>query len=85
VLEAMASGTPVVASNTTSIPEVVGAAGILVNPDDQNQVIQALSDVIPDGRRRETMIQAGLDRVKEFSWEKCAEQTLAVYRQVIQK
>ena len=83
VLEAMASGTPVIASNTTSLPEVVGDAGILVDPFDHNGVATAITQVITGGKQRETKIEAGLKRAKEFSWEKCAVKTLDVYKKAI--
>lgn len=79
LLEAMAAGIPVVASNCTAIPEVVGDAGILVSPDDARQAVNALLKVIPGGELRETLIARGKERVKQFTWERCARRTLDVY------
>lgn len=81
-LEAMACGCPVVTSNTSSLPEVVGDAGILVNPYDTDSLAQAMRKVLSDDKLREDMIRKGLKRSKEFSWEKTARQTQEVYNKV---
>ena len=78
VLEAMACGTPVVASNTTSVPEVAGQAAILVDPTDCEELAAALDSVLDDSRRRESMRAAGLKQVASFSWERAARDTLSV-------
>ena len=78
VLEAMACATPVVASNTTSIPEVAGDAALLVNPDNSKEIAAAVEQIINDTDLRTRLVQKGLDRVKNFSWQKCASQTLDV-------
>jgi len=83
VLEAMASGTPVVAANRTSLPEVLGNAGILVDPDRPNEVANALSRVIAEGKLRDEKITAGLERSRNYTWAKCAQKTLAVYEDVV--
>ncbi|MGC2064309.1 MAG: glycosyltransferase family 1 protein [Thermodesulfovibrionales bacterium] len=71
-LEAMACGTPVVASNTTSLPEVVGDAALLINPAEPESLIEALRK-INNRDTREILIRKGLDRVKSFSWERTAD------------
>ncbi len=78
-LEAMACGTPVIVSNTSSLPEVVGDAGILVDPYDSKEIAQAMYHVISDEGLRQQMRQKGLKRAKMFSWEKTAQQTLKVF------
>jgi glycosyltransferase involved in cell wall biosynthesis len=65
-LEAMACGTPVIASNLTSVPEVVGDAGILVNPLDVESMSEALSDLIENPSKRELLAKKGLERAKRF-------------------
>jgi len=79
-LEAMACGTPVVTTNVSSLPEVVGDAALLVSPDDAEEMAVAMWRVISDERLRKTLSQKGLNRAKAFSWEKAAQETLEVYR-----
>lgn len=81
LLEAMASGTPVVASNLASLPEVAGAAALLVPPDDPLQAAEALKQAVEAGSPREQLIQRGRRRAREFTWQRCAEQTYRVYRE----
>ena len=82
-LEAMACGTPVLASNTSSLPEVVGDAGILLDPDDAGAWAQALRRVLEDHALARRMRQQGLERAGMFNWNRTAHQTAVVYRQVI--
>lgn len=83
VLEAMASGIPVVCSNSSSIPEVVGDAAAMCAPED----VKTLSDLIIVGLEndvwRNEAIVKGLQQAKKFSWERCAEETAEVYQKVI--
>lgn len=81
-LEAMASGTPVVTSNTSSIPEVVGTAALMVNPYDTEQLASTMELVLSDENLRQTMIREGLKQVKKFNWYRVARNTLAVYYEV---
>ncbi len=81
-LEAMACGCPVVTSNTSSLPEVAGEAGIMVNPYDTDSLTQAIKQVLTDDRLRSSMIKRGLEQSKKFSWEKTARQTQEVYNRV---
>jgi glycosyltransferase involved in cell wall biosynthesis len=78
-LEAMACGAPVVASNTSSLPEVVGEAGLLVAPTDPAAIAEAIHRVLADPRVAEELRSRGLARSASFSWRKTAQQTLAVY------
>jgi len=82
VLEAMACACPVVTSNTSSLPEVTGEAGIMVDPHDTDSLAQAMRQVLTDSELRDNMIRKGLEQSKRFSWEKTAEQTLDVYNKL---
>ncbi len=80
VLEAMASGTPVVAAARGAIPEVAGDAAALVDPDDPTAVAAALSEAVEDGPGRRTLVERGRERAGGFTWTRTARETLAVYR-----
>ncbi|MCR4405362.1 MAG: glycosyltransferase family 4 protein [Anaerolineae bacterium] len=82
-LEAMACGTPVVTSNTSSLPEVVGDAGLMVEPMDVDGLARAMARLLEDGDLRREMAQRGLARAREFTWERAARQLLAVYTGVM--
>lgn len=82
MLEAMACGTPVVVSNTSSLPEVVGDAALLVDPSDVEGLTVAMWRVLSDATLRKKMIDKGLKRARQFSWRKAAEETLEVYRRL---
>ena len=79
VLEAMACGCPVVSSSWGSLPEIVGKAGILVEPTPAS-LAEGIKKVIGDGELRRRLIRAGLKQAKQFSWAKTARQTLKVYQ-----
>jgi glycosyltransferase involved in cell wall biosynthesis len=81
-LEAMAHGTPVVTSNTSSLPEVVDQAAVLVNPENVFEIMRALHRVLLDQPLREKLKQRGYEQAKKFSWEASARQILEVYEQV---
>lgn len=78
-LEAMASGVPVICSNTTAFPEIVGNAAILVRPDDVEQLAQAVKMALGDPSQRKKMIEAGLEQSQGFTWENAARRTLDGY------
>ncbi|MBL7078346.1 glycosyltransferase family 4 protein [Candidatus Shapirobacteria bacterium] len=82
VLEAMACGCPVVSSNWGSLPEIVGKAGILVEPA-PDSLAGAIKKVIRDGKLRNRLIEAGLKQAKQFSREKTAKETLSAYQRVL--
>ncbi|GAC1474684.1 MAG: glycosyltransferase family 1 protein [Chloroflexota bacterium] len=82
-LEAMASGTPVIVSRATSLPEVVGDAGILIEPTDIGAWAEAIMTVIDSESVRRGMTRTGLARAALFSWSDTARQTADVYRQVL--
>ena len=83
VLEAMASGVPVIASNAASLPEVVGDAGIVVNPYDADELREAMVRILDSETMRKELMEKGLARAEHFSWEKCAKETLAIYKKVL--
>ena len=83
VLEGMACGVPVVTSNVSSMPEVGGDAAVYFDPYNEEDMAEKIGRVLQDELLRKTMIAKGLERVKEYSWEKCAAETLRVYREVI--
>ena len=83
-LEAMACGTPVIVSNVSSLPEVVGDAGLRVDPENVSELAVGMHRLLTDEPLREEMIQKGLARAACFSWDKTARQTLEVYRKVSQ-
>src|SRR5216684_2890052 len=82
-LEAMAHGTPVLTSNTSSLPEVVGNAAVLVNPENLFEMMRALQRVLLDQSLREKMRQRGYEQVKKFSWDVSAAEVLAGYGEVV--
>lgn len=82
-LEAMACGCPVITSNTSSLPEVVGGAGILTDPRDREALAGAIYRSITNEGLRQRMRAEGLKRAKRFSWERCARETLKVYEEVL--
>ncbi len=82
LLEAMASGTPVIASRAASMPEVLGDAGILLDPTDVPAWTDAIVRVVNDEQLRTRMSEDGRARAAQFTWERTARLTLAVYRQV---
>jgi glycosyltransferase involved in cell wall biosynthesis len=81
-LEAMAHGTPVVTSNVTSLPEVVGNAAVLVNPENVFEIMRALHRVLTDKGLRDRMKERGYQQAAKFSWEKSVRRILEVYRQI---
>jgi glycosyltransferase involved in cell wall biosynthesis len=81
-LEAMACGTPVVVSNISSLPEVVGDAAMLIDPQQDEEITVALWRVLTDEALRDSLRMKGLQRAARFSWGRAAEQTMAVYRRV---
>ncbi len=81
-LEAMAHGTPVVTSNSSSLPEVAGNAALLVNPEDVFEIERALQRALLDPVLRARMKQRGYEQAQRFSWTRSVERILAIYREV---
>jgi glycosyltransferase involved in cell wall biosynthesis len=84
-LEAMACGTPVICSNASSLPEVVGEGGILFQPRDVGGLVAAIESVLSDERLRAQLCARGLAQASRFSWERAARETLFVYRRVFEE
>jgi glycosyltransferase involved in cell wall biosynthesis len=82
-LEAMACGCPVITSNTSSLPEVIGQAGLMVGPDDEAALTAALDRLLTDKAEHARLREAGIKRAAGFSWQETARRTLEIYRQVV--
>lgn len=80
VLEAMACGTPVITSNTTSLPEVAGEAAIFVNPYSYEEIGESLNRLLSNQGLRKELSAKGLERARKFSWENAAKNTIEVYK-----
>ncbi len=85
VLEAMASGTPVITSNVTAMPEVAGDAALLVDPNDINEMRNAMNSLVDNDRLENELSGKGLERARQFSWLATAEKTLEVYKELEKK
>jgi glycosyltransferase involved in cell wall biosynthesis len=83
-LEAMACGTPVISSDVSSIPEVVGKAGILVDPTSTDRIADAIETLVRDENYRRELRHSGLIQAKRFSWERTARQTWSVYEEILE-
>jgi glycosyltransferase involved in cell wall biosynthesis len=81
-LEAMACGTPVITSNRSSLPEVVGDAAIVVDPDDRAALADAMATLVSDEALRDDLAERGLERARRFSWDETARRTIEVYESV---
>ena len=82
VLEAMSCGCPVICSNASSLPEVVGGAGLTFNPNDEGALEGLMKDMAGNSALRQSLRNKGIERAKLFSWEKCARETLKIYNEV---
>lgn len=83
VLEALSLGVPTITSNVSALPEVVDRAAIFVNPYKTESIVKALIKVLSDNKLRDQLSRKGIAQAKKFSWEKCAERTLMVYKQAL--
>lgn len=82
-LEAMACGCPVITSNVSSLPEVVGDAALKVNPYNVDEIAEAMKKVLSDKRLNHEMTKKGLKQCRKFSWDKCAEETVKIYNEAM--
>lgn len=83
IAEAFASGVPVITSNCSSMPEVAGGAGLLVDPYDEKSICEAMVSICSDSELRGNLIEAGLERKAKFSWRETAAKTLRVYKKLL--
>ena len=83
LLEAMAMGIPVITSNVSSMPEVVGDAGILIDPHDVSTIAQAMKSLVTDSQLHNVYRLRGQERVQQFTWEKTAQETYALFNRLI--
>lgn len=84
-LEAMAHGCPLVSSNATCLPEVYGNAAHYFNPESVNDMAKKIGEVLEDKKLQAKLVRKGYERLKNYSWEKMAKETLAVYEKVLEK
>jgi glycosyltransferase involved in cell wall biosynthesis len=84
-LEAMAAECPVVSSNTSSIPEVINKAGVYFDPNNIDEMCSVIETVVCDESLRSRLVKLGLENIKLFSWEKCAFETLKIYKNLTGK
>lgn len=84
-LEAMAQGCPVIVGNVTSLPEVVGDAGILIEPNDISGLVEAMTKVIQNPQLREDMVERGIIQAKKFTWERSAQLTLEAWDRILSR
>lgn len=82
VIEAQACGIPVVVSNVSSLPEIVGDSGLLIDPESTESIATGMHKVLVDQKLRHDLIKKGFLNIKRFSWQRCAQQTLAVLEKV---
>ncbi len=82
-LEAMSAGVPVVASNRGSLPEVIGDAGLLIDPDDLESLVDAMARLARDPALRATCAQRGLERARQFSWDQTARDVRRAYEEAV--
>ena len=83
VLEAMASGVPVVCSNASTLPEVTAGAAAMFEPEDVDGLNRLINKALEDDAWRNVAIKKGLLQASKFSWQRCAEETMAVYKEVL--
>ncbi len=84
-LEAMGCGCPVITSNTSSLPEAVGQAAVLVDPNNVRQLAEAIEDVLRDQTLAQQLREDGYKHVQRYSWQRCAHETVNVYRRVLEE
>lgn len=82
ILEGFAAGVPVITSNTSSLPEISGDATYLIDPEDEEDIAQAILTIIKDKNLRKDLINRGKKRIKKFSWERTTEKVIKIYREI---
>jgi glycosyltransferase involved in cell wall biosynthesis len=84
ILEAMACGTPVVAGNQSSLPEVVGQAGLLIDPYDVDALAVAMNNVLSDPARQQQLVEAGYKQAQQFTWDEMVTRLLKLYKKILE-
>jgi glycosyltransferase involved in cell wall biosynthesis len=82
-LEAMACGTPVVVADRGALPEITGDAALRADPEDPESIAAAIGRITRDAEVRERLRKRGLERARQFSWKKTADEMIAVYRELV--
>jgi glycosyltransferase involved in cell wall biosynthesis len=82
-LEALASGAPVVASNVTSLPEILGSSAVFVNPENVDSIAGGIEKLLTDDALSRKLVAKGREQAKKFSWETCAQEHVRVYERSI--
>ncbi len=82
-LEAMAKSCPVVSSDRASLPEILGAAALYFNPEDEDDMLKKINYILDDSAKREDLKSKGLEQIKKYNWWECANQTFSVYRNIL--
>jgi hypothetical protein len=82
-IEAMAHGCPVVSSDKSSLPEILGEAAVYFNPEDKEEMFNCIEEIMNDEKLRLSLIEKGYKQIKNYSWKKCAVETLAIYKMVL--
>ena len=83
LLEAMSMKCPIIASNLSSIPEILGSAGLYIDPKSSEDLKQKMEKLINDGELRNELIRKGLIQKEKFNWDKCAKETLEYYKEIL--
>lgn len=81
-LEAMANGCPVLSSNRSSMPEILGSAALYFDPENDDEIVGQITKIVEDENLRKELIQKGKNQVKKYSWETCARKTLEIYNSI---
>ncbi|MFH1453373.1 MAG: glycosyltransferase [Armatimonadota bacterium] len=84
IVEAMKCGTPTIASNISSLPEVVGDAGILIDPNNTDEIAEAISNVLNDDELKKKLVKNGIERAKLFTWERSADNVIDIYNKCLE-
>ncbi len=84
-LEAMAHGCPVISSNRASMPEILGSAALYFNPEDKDEIIEKVEQILNNPTEKERFINLGYEQVKKYSWWECALATSKIYQKVLEK
>jgi glycosyltransferase involved in cell wall biosynthesis len=85
IIEAFASGTPVITSNVTSMPEIAGEAALLVEPSDVSDIAAKIKQLLLDRSLQDTLVKKGIARARDFSWKATAQDTVKLYGELLNR